>query len=146
MKSIFLFLALIPLLGGCTSESVSYRIGPEQAFTLVRDKAYPWDDAYMRSVVVMSTPKCMLRYKMPADNGDIGNVKVYDAGDGYYVLKDKAGQYMANLADCSMAVVEKNIVDPGELKGVFEMAPDQPPRFVAASAKPQPKALATPAR
>ena len=146
MNNKFLLLALIFLLGACTSETVSYRIGPEQAFTLVREKAYPWDEAYMRSVVVMSTPKCMVRYKMPADNGDIGNVKVYDAGDGYYVLKDKAGQYMANLADCSMAVVEKNIVDPGELKGTFEMALDQPPRFVDVPAKPQPKAPLAPGR
>lgn len=148
MRSKFLFPVLVALLGGCSgaSETTSYVISPDQAFTLVREKDSPWDDVYMRSVVVMSKPKCILRYKMPVDKGDIGNVKVYDAGDGYYVLKDKAGQYMGNLADCSMSVVEKNILDPGEFKGTFEMTLDQAPRFVAAPAKPQPKLPAKPER
>ena len=44
------------------------------------------------------------------------------------------------------AVVEKNIVDPGELKGTFEMALDQPPRFVDVPAQPQPKAPLAPGR
>lgn len=139
-----LFLTLIPLLGGCSAaETASYLInGAETAITLVREKAYPWDDAYMRSVVVTSRPKCITRYKMPPDNGEIGKVDVYDGGEGYYVLKDKAGQYMTNLADCSMFLVEKKIDDPGELKGHFEMALDQPPRFVPAPVKPKPKAPA----
>jgi len=136
-----LFLVLLPLLGGCSSaETASYMInGAETAITLIREKSYPWDDAYMRSVVVTARPKCITRYKMPPDAGEIGKVDVYDAGDGYYVLKDKAGQYMTNLADCSMFVVEKKIEDPGELQGSFEMALDQPPHFVPAPAKPKPK-------
>lgn len=138
MKSKTLGLALLPLLiGGCSSETASYVIGPEQALTIVRDKAYPWDDAYMRAVVVMSRPKCMVRYKLPADPGDIGKVEIYDGGDGYFLLKDKAGQYLANLADCSMSLVENKIDDPGELKGAFEMEPDLPPHFVAAPVKPK---------
>lgn len=147
MKYPFSFLLPVVLLGGCSgaSETASYSVNSEQAFTLVRQRAYPWDDEYMRAVVVMSKPKCLLRYKMPPDNGEVGNVKVYDGGDGYYVLKDKAGQYMANLADCSMSVVEKPILDPGEFKGTFEMALDHPPRFVAAPTKPQPRAQANPA-
>lgn len=141
MKSKILGLVLLPLLiGGCSSETASYMIGPEQALTIVRDKAYPWDDAYMRAVVVMSRPKCMVRYKLPADPGDIGKVEIYDGGDGYFLLKDKAGQYLANLVDCSMSLVEKKIDDPGELKGAFEMEPELPPRFVAAPVKPKPKA------
>lgn len=141
MKSKILGLALLPLLiGGCSSETASYVIGPEQALTIVRDKAYPWDDAYMRAVVVMSRPKCMVRYKLPADPGDIGKVEIYDGGDGYFLLKDKAGQYLANLVDCSMSLVEKKIDDPGELKGAFEMEPELPPHFVAAPVKPKPKA------
>lgn len=143
MKSKILGLAMLPLLiGGCSSETASYVIGPEQALTIVREKAYPWDEAYMRAVVVMSRPKCMVRYKMPPDSGDVGKVEIYDGGDGYYLLKDKAGQYLANLADCSMGLVEKKIDDPGELKGAFEMQPELPPRFVAAPAKPKPKAPA----
>lgn len=149
MKSKFLFLALLallPLLGGCTKEMASYQASPEQAFTLLREKSYPWDEEYRRAIVVMSMPKCMLRYKMPPDKGDIIKVTVYNSGDGYYVLKDKAGQYLANLADCSMSVVEKEIVDPGEFKGFFETLPGQPLRFVAAPAKPQPKAPVAPVR
>lgn len=147
MNKIFFPLALVVLLGACSDakDTASYQIGPEQAITLVRMKDYPWDDEYMRSVVVMSMPKCTLRYKMPPDNGEIGNVALYDSGDGYYVLKDKAGQYTANLADCSMSAVEKDIADPGELKGSFEMATDQPPRFVATPAKPKPKVPTAPA-
>lgn len=137
MKNKFLLLALVSLLGACSNETVSYRIGPDQAFTLIREKSYPWDDEYMRAVVVMSMPKCAVRYKMPADKGDIDKVKLYDAGDGYYVLKDIAGQYMAYLADCSMTEVANKIVDLGELKGTFEMPHDQPPRFVEVPAKPK---------
>jgi hypothetical protein len=118
VNSKILYLALLApfsLLGGCTSETASYQIGPEQALTVVREKAYPWDEAFMRSIIVMSRPKCITRYKMPPDTGDIGKVEVYDSADGYFVLKDKAGQYMTNLADCSMFLVEKKIEDPGEL-------------------------------
>lgn len=138
VKSKILGLALLPaLLGGCASETASYVIGPEQALTIVREKAYPWDDAYMRAVVVMSRPKCIMRYKLPEDPGDIGKVEIYDGGEGYFLLKDKAGQYLANLADCSMGLVEGKVDDPGELKGAFEMAQELPPRFVAAAAKPR---------
>lgn len=140
MKSKFLYLALLPLLGGCYSETASYMIGPDQALTIVRDKVYPWDDEFRRAIVVMSRPKCLTRYKMPLDPGDIGKIEVYDSGEGYYVLKDKAGQYMANLADCSMFVVDKKIEDPGELKGAFDLTPEDPPRFVFTPAKPKPKA------
>lgn len=138
MKSKILVMALLLLLiGGCSSETASYMIGPEQALTMVREKAYPWDDAHMRAVVVMSRPKCMVRYKLPADPGDIGKVEVFDGGDGYFLLRDKAGQYLANLADCSMGLVEKKIDDPGELKGAFEMEPELPPHFVPAAVKPK---------
>ncbi len=144
MNKTAIFLALIPLLGGCTSsETSSYLInGAETAVTLLREKAYPWDDHYMRAVVVTSRPKCITRYKMPSDDGDMGKVDVYDAGEGYYILKDKAGQYMTNLADCSMFLVEKKIDDPGELKGSFSTTPEEPLHFVPAPAKPKPKAPA----
>ena len=147
MKKSFFLLALVLFLGGClgASETASYRIGPDQAITLLRQRAYPWDDEYIRSITVMSMPKCTLRYKMPldnAENGEIGDVAVYDSGDGYFVLKDKAGQYLTNLADCTVSIVDKKIVDPGELKGTFVMQLDQPPRFDAAPAKPKPKAPA----
>ena len=140
MKYTLFFLASVSLLGACSRETVSYRIGTEKAFTLLREKAYPWDDEYTRAIVVMSMPKCIFRYKMPDDKGDIDKVTLYDSGDNYYVLKDKAGQYTANLEDCSMSVVERPIADPGELRGVFEMTYDQPPRFVEAPAKPKPPA------
>ena len=142
VKSKFLYLVLLPLLGGCYSETASYMIGTEQALTIVRDKVYPWDEEYRRAIVVMSRPKCITRYKMPPDSGNIGKVEVYDSGEGYYVLKDKAGQYMANLADCSMFAVDKKIEDPGELKGAFDMTPAEPPRFVFTPAKLKPKAPA----
>lgn len=140
-----LMLVLLSLLAACSRETVSYWVGPKQAFTLLREKEYPWDDEYRRAIVVMSMPKCILRYKMPADKGDIDKVTLYDSGDGYYVLKDKAGQYTANLADCSMSVVENIIADPGELKGAFEMPHGQPPRFVEVPAKPKPKTPVVPA-
>lgn len=142
MNKTVLSLVLISLLGGCTSsETASYMVnGAETAVTLLRAKAYPWDDFYMRSVVVTSRPKCITRYKMPPDDGDMGKVEVYDAGEGYFVLKDKFGQYMTNLADCSMFLVDKKIEDPGELKGNFETSEEQPLHFVPVPAKPKPKA------
>lgn len=132
---------LAALLGGCSSsETASYLInGAETAITLVREKAYPWDDEYMRAVVVTSRPKCITRYKMPPDNGEIGKVDVYDADEGYYVLIDRAGQYMTNIADCSMFLVEKKIADPGERVGTFEMSLGEPPRFVPVPPKVKPK-------
>ena len=142
VKKKYFCLALLPLLGGCYNETASYMVGPEQALTIVREKVYPWDEEFRRAIVVMSRPKCITRYKMPPDSGAIGKVEVYDSGDGYYLLKDKAGQYMANLADCSMFAVDKKVEDPGELKGAFDKTPDQPPRFVFTPAKSQPKAPA----
>ncbi len=141
VKNKFLYFALLPLLGGCYSETASYMVGTDQALTIVRDKEYPWDEELKRAVVVMSRPKCITRYKMPPDGGDIGKVEVYDSGEGYYLLKDKAGQYMANLADCSMFVVDQKIEDPGERIGDFDMTSDESPRFVFTPAKPKPKSI-----
>ena len=131
VKTRILSLVLLTLLlGGCARGSASYSISAEFALSIVREKVYLWDETYQRSITVMSRPKCITRYKMPPDPGDVDKVELFHGGDGYFVLRDKLGQYVTNLADCSMTQVEEKIKDPGTPVGHFEVLADQSMRFV----------------
>lgn len=143
MKAILFPLLLIALLlGGCSRGSASFSISAEFALSIVREKVYLWDDTFQRSITVMARPKCITRYKMPPDPGDIDKVELFHGGEGYFVLRDKLGQYVTNLADCSMTQVEEKIQDPGTPVGHFEVLPDHSMRFVPLAVPVPPSAPA----
>lgn len=145
LRHLFLCILFLPLLVACGSESASLRFNGEQALTLVREKPLPWDAEYLRSMVVMSRPACMSRYKFPPDDGNMGKVEVFDAGDGQYFLRDKLGVYRASIADCKMFLEPQKLAITGEFKGHFEVTETQKLRFVPAPKKPAPAPVPVPA-
>lgn len=130
-KTLFSSLLLVPL-AGCVIESTSYWIGPEQSLTLIRTKPYIWSDEFLRTITVMSQPDCTRRYPLPPDGGAGGNLKVFRATVGSYVLQDGIGQYRIEQASCGM-LLEDKVAAPGELLGTFEPNPEGGIRFVPAS-------------
>lgn len=131
-RKFLLFPLLLPLLAGCVADRTSYSISHEQALTLIRDKSYFWSDEFMRSMVVMSQPTCMRRYRLPPDAGKAGSMKVFRTAEGDYVMQDGLGQYRAEIASCAMSLEDRTSA-PGELLGSFEPVPDGGVRFVPAS-------------
>lgn len=131
-RKLFLLPVFLPVLAGCGAESVSYLLGPEQALTLIRNKPYFWSDEVMRSMIVMSQPACMRRYRLPTDEGQAGSMKVFKTAEGDYVIQDGMGQYRAEIASCDLSL-EGKTNSPGVLMGTFEPVPDGGTRFAPAS-------------
>lgn len=130
-KAVFSSL-LLALLAGCKVESVSFWIGSEQALTLIRTKQYLWSDEFLRTLTVTSQPDCVRRYSLSPDGGKGGNLKVFKAAGGGYVLQDGIGQYRVDLASCGM-LLEGTGAAPGELLGAFESSPEGGIRFAPIS-------------
>lgn len=130
-KLIYVAVVLV-LLAGCSMESTSYWIGPEQSLTLIRTKPYFWSDEFLRTITIMSQPDCTRRYPLPPDGGAGGSLKVFKAAGGGYVMQDGIGQYRIEMASCGMLVEGKSGA-PGELLGAFEQIPEGGIRFVPIS-------------
>lgn len=130
-KKIFFSSVLLVFLAGCNMESTSYWIGSEQSLTLIRTKPYLWSKELLRTITIMSQPDCTRRYPLPPDGGSGGNLKLYKAAGGGYVMQDGIGQYRIEMAGCEMRVEGKSGA-PGELLGDFEPIPEGGIQFVLA--------------